>query len=163
MDLINWLAILFLLLGVIGLIVEVFVIPGFGSFGVAGILLSAWGVFLLAASPELIVKSLVWAILGTVLVAWGAFKLFKKLNLWRRISLEETQVPEEGYYSSDRSLIDHIGKNGKATTVLRPSGGIEVDGKLFNAISEGEFIEVGEAVEVIGAKSSELVVRKKRK
>ncbi|MFM7486571.1 MAG: NfeD family protein, partial [Cytophagales bacterium] len=51
-------------------------------------------------------------------------------------------------------------KKGVAHTVLRPSGKILLHGEVLDAFTRGEFIEKGEAVEVIGTEGVTLRVRK---
>ena len=52
-----------------------------------------------------------------------------------------------------------VGKKGTAATTLRPGGFVVVDGKRMAATSEGNFIESAEAVDDIGVKGNDLVVR----
>jgi len=43
---------------------------------------------------------------------------------------------------------------------LRPSGRVEINGKVYQAISRGEFVEVGETVLVSGTDENQIVVKK---
>ena len=45
-------------------------------------------------------------------------------------------------------------------TPLRPSGKMEVEGKVLDVIAEGDFAEKGEAVEIIDASVFRAVVRR---
>jgi membrane-bound serine protease (ClpP class) len=53
-----------------------------------------------------------------------------------------------------------IGRTGTAYTVLRPSGRIEIGGKIFDAIAEIGYIEKGETVRVIKDEAGQLYVVK---
>jgi membrane-bound ClpP family serine protease len=54
-----------------------------------------------------------------------------------------------------------VGKPGIVRTLLRPGGQVEVAGRPYGAVSEnGEFLQPGDAVTVVGARFGELVVRK---
>jgi len=55
-----------------------------------------------------------------------------------------------------------IGKTAKVTTDLKPSGQIEVDGQLFQALSEGDYIDKDAQVIVIGGQGSHLIVTRVR-
>jgi membrane-bound serine protease (ClpP class) len=52
------------------------------------------------------------------------------------------------------------GKRGVAETVLRPSGKILIDGQLYDAFTRGEYVERGQAVEVLSETGSSLQVKK---
>jgi len=70
---------------------------------------------------------------------------------------------DEGAASGAAEPSEHaelVGTKGTAATTLRPSGFVVIDGKRLAATSEGDFINSGEAIDVIAVKGSELVVRK---
>jgi membrane-bound serine protease (ClpP class) len=72
------------------------------------------------------------------------------------------QDSSRGFVSIDLTQKEVIGKTGIAQTVLRPSGRIEVDGRIFDAKAEIGYIEKGEAVKVIRDEAGQLyVVRNK--
>jgi membrane-bound serine protease (ClpP class) len=52
-----------------------------------------------------------------------------------------------------------LGRIGVARTLLRPSGKVEIDGRLVEVITEGGMIAAGQPVEVIQAHGSKIVVR----
>ncbi|MDI6860712.1 MAG: NfeD family protein [Caldisericia bacterium] len=52
------------------------------------------------------------------------------------------------------------GKRGKVITTLRPSGTIEIDGKRYDAISLGEFIEKDSRVKVVKIEGNKIIVEK---
>ena len=56
-----------------------------------------------------------------------------------------------------------LGMVGRALTPLRPSGKVEIDGKVLDVIAEGDFVESGEKVEVIDASVFRAVVRRHRR
>jgi membrane-bound serine protease (ClpP class) len=51
------------------------------------------------------------------------------------------------------------GKTGVAETVLRPSGKVLVDGKLYDAYTRGDYIEKGQPIEVISHEGPALKVK----
>jgi membrane-bound serine protease (ClpP class) len=51
------------------------------------------------------------------------------------------------------------GKTGRAATVLRPSGRVEVDDKIYDARASEGFIDKDEKIEVTAFWSGQLVVR----
>ncbi len=77
--------------------------------------------------------------------------------LMRRIELNNALDSSEGYVSSP-SYESKVGNRGVALTVLRPGGMVEVDGRRLDARAQGEFIEQGAEIEVIGVDGAQLVV-----
>jgi membrane-bound serine protease (ClpP class) len=53
-----------------------------------------------------------------------------------------------------------LGKEGRVHSRLRPSGRIEIEGEIYDAISRGDFIEQGEKVIVISTEGTSLKVKK---
>ena len=167
----NW-EILAFVIGIILLVVEFFIIPGFGVFGVAGIVLILGGLVLgmlpnQAFDFELVPSSQLFGALLTVILAALAgvgmvFWLTPKVNEWgafKHLTLASTQDRSQGYTSSTYSE-DMLGKTGKVHSRLRPSGKVEIEGEIYDAYSRGEFLEQGEAVEVISTEGTSLRVKK---
>jgi len=167
----NW-EILAFVIGIILLAVEFFIIPGFGVFGVAGIVLTLGGLVLgmlpnQAFDFELVPSSQLFGALLTVILAALAgvgmvFWLTPKVNEWgafKHLTLETTQDRSKGYTSSTYTE-DMLGKTGTVHSRLRPSGKVEIAGEIYDAYSRGEFLEQGEAIEVISTEGTSLRVKK---
>jgi membrane-bound serine protease (ClpP class) len=167
----NW-EILAFVIGIILLAVEFFIIPGFGVFGVAGIVLTLGGLVLgmlpnKAFDFELVPASQLFGALLTVILSSLAavgmvFWLTPKVNEWgafKHLTLASTQESSQGYTSRiyAESL---LGKTGKVHSRLRPSGRVEIAGEIYDAYSRGEFLEQGEAIEVISTEGTSLRVKK---
>jgi membrane-bound serine protease (ClpP class) len=56
-------------------------------------------------------------------------------------------------------LFHLVGKKGIATTILRPSGKVEIDGENIDAVAAYGIIEKGMTVEVLRFENSQIVVR----
>ncbi len=167
----NW-EILAFVIGIILLAVEFFVIPGFGVFGVAGIVLTLGGLVLgmlpnQAFDFELVPASQLFGALLTVILAALAavgmvFWLTPKVNEWgafKHLTLASTQDRAQGFTSSTYSK-DMLGKIGTVHSRLRPSGKVEIDGEIYDAYSRGEFLDQGESIEVISTEGTSLRVKK---
>ena len=167
----NW-EILAFVIGIILLAVEFFVIPGFGVFGVAGIVLTLGGLVLgmlpnQAFDFELVPASQLFGALLTVILAALAavgmvFWLTPKVNEWgafKHLTLASTQDRAQGFTSSTYSE-DMLGKIGTVHSRLRPSGKVEIDGEIYDAYSRGEFLDQGESIEVISTEGTSLRVKK---
>lgn len=167
----NWEIALFVI-GVLLLVLEIFVIPGFGIAGVLGIVFVLCGLaFSMLANdfldfkiskPGLLVNSffiVVSAMIFSValLVIFG--KNIMRSSVFKRLVLEDEQTAESGYTSSVPK-INLINKNGVAKTVLRPSGKIDIDGIWYEAVALDGFIEAGEPIYVEKHENYSLFVRK---
>ncbi len=104
-------------------------------------------------------------VVGIVLAIMVLIFLDKKLPdnpVWRKISLSLSLSSKEGYRSSTEDLSPYEGKQGIAKTVLRPAGKVEIEGKIIDAVTQGDFIRSGEPVVVLKAESNRIVVEKSR-
>lgn len=167
----NW-EILIFFAGIILLAVELFIIPGFGIFGVAGIVMILAGLVLGMLPNEdfnfdfVPASQLFGALLTVILAALASvglvFWLTPKINEWgafRNITLTTTQNRSEGYTSSFYSN-DLKGKTGIVHSRLRPSGKVEIEGEIYDAYSRGEFLDQGEKIIVISTEGTSLRVKK---
>lgn len=154
-----WLSILVLLLGMLALVLEVFIVPGFGVAGITGIILIAWGILLLAIDLTQATMALVVALVATVAVFFFGLKFFKKFNIWQKLTLNTRQNREAGYVAPQSELILYVGKVGKAMTPLRPSGTAEVFGQRLDVVTEGGFIPAGTTIEIVRVEGTRIVVR----
>lgn len=169
----NWeIAAFFVGLILIGL--EVFVIPGFGVAGIAGIICTVGSLifmmlgndlfnFDLVPSEEITKAALVVGsgFLGSfVLLIFFGYR-FTKTKMFERVALVTTQKRDDGYIATYYKE-NLIGKTGKAVTILRPSGRIEIDNEIYDAYTRGEYVEVGTEVIVVSQQGTSLQVRKNR-
>lgn len=166
----NWEILLFFV-GIVLLILEFFVIPGFGVAGVSGIIcIVAALTFSLVGNVGFDFSHVPTIVLGERLVIvmlaltislplamWLGKKLFES-QLFGGLALNTVQDTGEGYTIAEvgvDSLKDHIGE---AVTILRPAGKVLVDGKVYDAIAQVSYIEKGKAVRVVDYENSTLVV-----
>lgn len=171
----NWEVVLFIV-GVVLMMVEIFAIPGFGVAGVAGIIAMVTGLTLslvdnvVFEDPEftgeglgLLMKSLslvlVAALLGVILSLWTTKKLLTT-SAFSNLSLKSEQQVDKGYIAVDTEQQSLVGEPGVAHTVLRPSGRVLVNKKIYDAMSEYGFIEKGESVKIVRYESGQVYVVK---
>ena len=168
----NWEILLFIL-GIILLVLELFLIPGFGVFGILGIVFMVTGLamslvlnnffdFSVTGGEKLVQSVLI--VLGSMVVSIVLSVIFGgnilKSGLFQRLVLKDEQLSKEGYQVT-RPNIELLGKVGFAKTDLRPSGKIEIDGNWFEAVSNDGFIENGTDIVVSKIENYNLVVRRK--
>ena len=167
----NWEIFLFLI-GMIFIIIEVFVIPGFGVAGIFGLALTIGSLMLLMLNNDVfdftfVVSKDILNASGSILIAVLGFGLllffggikFTESQAFKRVMLEDTQDLNKGYIS--RKYSDKlIGKSGKAMTILRPSGKITISDKIYDATTSGEYIEKNSKIIVLSNEGSTLKVKK---
>lgn len=162
----NWEILLFII-GVILIMLEVFVIPGFGVAGISGIILVVGGLtmsllnntdfdFQHVSAVDTGRASLTVLLglgFGFTLVIWLSNKIGHKGPL-RKMALNADL--EEAV--SSPVLTRLIGKEGVAATVLRPSGKVSIDGESYDAVSDSGFIEKGTPVKVVKFENAQIYV-----
>ena len=167
----NWEIFLFLI-GMIFIIIEIFVIPGFGVAGIFGLALTIGSLMLLMLNNDVfdftfVVSKDILNASGSILIAVLGFGLllffggikFTESQVFKRVMLEDTQDLDKGYIS--RKYPDKlIGKSGKAMTILRPSGKITISDKIYDATTSGEYIEKKSKIIVLSNEGSTLKVKK---
>jgi len=149
------------------IMLEAFVIPGFGVVGISGIGIVVYGLYLLLI-PNVPVGEEVLSnatdgfmigLLGAIIGIYLLLKLMVKTKFWKQLTAPGSQKKEDGYTNSFgwESLIDQIGV---ADTDLHPSGWVRVEDKRFFMISEGDFIEKGSSVKILSVDGNRVLVKK---
>ena len=158
--------------GIILLVVEIFVLPGFGIAGVAGITLTLVSLILIMLNNDffnfefvplgdIIVATFatVGGLTGGVLLLFFGGARLTKTKAFQRIALNDTQQKSQGY--TVNTLSDTLlGKKGVAYTILRPGGKVIIDEQIYDAFTRGDYVEKGDTIEVIGNEGITLKVRK---
>ena len=155
----GWPSIFLFVFGVILLLVEAF-FPGFGIFGAGGLVAVAVSIVLAAVSATAGLIMLRVSFLVSGIMGYVAFKFFQRRGTLRRFILLEAATRDQGY-SSSSNYKQLVGEAGKTVTPMRPSGIVEIGGKRFDVVTQGEFIEADVPVEVIDVEGWRIVVRKK--
>jgi membrane-bound serine protease (ClpP class) len=160
-------------LGLVLLILEIFIIPGFGVTGIAGIILIVGSLVLSMQGfvlpdfqwqRDLFRRNLLVVGISTVssIVIFGvlAYSL-PQIKLFSRLTLQTAQNADEGFTVQERTEENRLlGKRGLTVTKLRPVGKAEIGEELLFVETEGEFVESGQEVEVIEVSGNRIVVRK---
>ena len=161
------LEIILFLVGIVLLLIEIFVLPGFGVAGISGIVLILGGIYLsLIGALEHITGTelsnaamqLGAAVIATVLGGALIIRYGPSTGIWRKISLESEETREEGYVSQ-KDYSAYVGKRGIAISSLRPAGVGLFDQERLDVVTEGEFIEKDTPIQIIRVEGYRLVVR----
>lgn len=153
-------AFLLLLLGLIFLVLEFF-IPSGGALAVlcALSLLAAIVVgFMAGPWTGLSIMVLEGVIVPAALAA--AVKWWPETPIGRLILIPRPQSPDEVLPETENYRLQNlVGKRGTARGTMLPSGLVVIEGRTYDAVSEGKPIEAGETVLVVAISTQRLVVR----
>ena len=174
----GWLEVILFMMGLLFIAAEMFVIPGFGIAGISGIVLTLGSLvmasrrFLLPTGPEDM------ASLGVdVLTVGGAFVGFvvallllanyigeipglSRLTLKPQVALEGSGVQ----VAAPNAIVPgwqqvNVGDVGTTVSPLRPSGKMEFGEAMVDVVTEGDFVDAGCEVKVIGKQGARVIVR----
>lgn len=167
----NWELLVFIA-GIILIILEVFVIPGFGVAGVSGIVLVVVGLVLSLlnnvafdfsmVSFDSILEATFVVIIAIFAAIILAFLGVKKVLSSPRfgITLNTEVDSKSGFVAVDMQKNQLVAREGIAISILRPAGKIEIDNKVYDAVSEDSYINKGDKVVVVRQLNNQLQVRK---
>ena len=162
----GWGELLLALGGVVLLLLEFLVIPGFGIAGILGIvaLLAALVMSVVGsgATPEFFMLAagrIVVSLLVAVLASFLMLRFMPRTPFGRRLILDTELGGGQEYGSAPESNVNWLGKRGRTTSPLRPAGIADIEGTRLDVVSEGELIEPGTPVEVTRVDGNRIVVR----
>lgn len=166
----NW-EILVFFIGVVLIIVEVFIIPGFGVAGVSAILLMLSGLVLTMVRNihfdfegipttewNNALASVLFAMIGLGVVFYFFSTHLINSKFFQRIVLSDVinaKVPIQGEQAASSAA---IGSTGTTHTALRPMGKIRINGTTFEAKTYGEMIDQGAEIKVLSIENGYLIV-----
>jgi len=166
---IEWVAVF--ALGVILIGLELFVFPGTLALGLTGSLLVLVSIFMAATdfypgmpmvpslpALELPVRNLGLAALLTGAGIWALSTILPKTPAYHVLVSQATSgTVTDTLRTRERS--SQLGLEGVALSVLRPGGKAQFGDEVLDVIAEGEMIERGTHVQIVGHSSREAVVR----
>lgn len=161
----NWEIVVFIL-GTGLLLVEIFVLPGFGVAGAGGIILIVTGLTFAMIDNELVINGgdydlrplirplaivLVSLTLSLYLSVYLALRLYPT-RMFSRIALRTKLTEKEGFVGVETSsLAFAVGKTVYAATDLHPVGMVEIEGRRYQAKMNYGFAVKGETVKITRA------------
>ena len=170
----NWLEIMLFLGGICCVLLEIFVIPGFGVFGLGGGLMIIVSLVLASQTfvlprttgqfAELRDSILVVAVAAVGMIAAGAMirRYLPSTPLFNRVMLNPLNEEELARRTEREAIVDWhhlLGTRGTTTTQLTPSGKAHFGDELVDVIAEGEVIDRARAIEVVEVHGNRVLVR----
>ncbi|MDE6328304.1 MAG: nodulation protein NfeD [Duncaniella sp.] len=166
-----WIIMLFVA-GLVLILLELFVVPGFGVTGIAGIICVCLSIIF--GLIENYTFTLSHADVGSVWMSLGIF--FSGLVLaiaaiwyltsshgpkWvrRHTDLTAELKVSDGFVGVDMSPARYIGSEGAAVTDMRPAGKVMIGDTMLDAVAVAGFIHAGTRVRVIKYENAQIYVR----
>jgi membrane-bound serine protease (ClpP class) len=157
----NGFVIVLALLGLLGILWELHVVPGHGLPGIlgAGVLLVAvlwaFGLPFLFVGIETVATAIVLTVIAFTMTVRAVPQ-----NAWaHRLALAAAQGPE---YVASGDYRELRGRLGTAVSYLRPAGIASIDGRRVDVLTEGEFIAQGTPVRVVRVEGARIFVEPDR-
>ena len=156
---VSWVSIALTIVG-LGLLVLEMYEPGFGIFGVLGII--SFVACILVTAKTLMQGIMLTAFFFVIVIAMIVifFTMVSRNRFPKKLILQESTSAELGF-SGTEDMQYLLGKSGIVVSTCRPAGNVDFDGVKLDVVTRGEFIEKGKKVEVIEIEGSRIVVRVK--
>lgn len=157
-----WVPLIFVV-GLALIVLEVFVIPGFGITGILGFILMVGSIFyVFFERTDDINMALLWlsvSVILTSVLAILATIFLPKSAPFQRFALSTVMSTDLGYHSSGvEDFESFLGKTGVALTPLRPAGTARIDNKRLDVVTVGDFIPQNSPIKVAEVEGSKISV-----
>jgi membrane-bound serine protease (ClpP class) len=169
----DWIDLVLVLVGAALLLVEFFVLPGFGIAGVAGVACLIAGLVLSFMLSDFELPKYEWqydrledagvamvtAAVSLSLFFLAAWKFLPRTPAYRRLILTSAQEDALGYVvQTEEDEEGAIGLKGVALTMLRPAGRARFGDRTIQVVSRAQYIEKGQPVVVVQVEGNRYVV-----
>lgn len=179
----NWVEVLLFTAGLLLLMVEIFVLPGFGIAGTLGIICMLAGIFgMLIKNPpgrlpwpetqldwQLFVNGilgLAFGFAGFIFLAWLFAKYLPKLQFLSGLILIPTAAKRGTEFevsmttpAESKAISVNVGDVGEVVSTLRPTGKAKFGDAVVDVVAEGNFLDKGTKVEIIEIYGNRVVVK----
>jgi membrane-bound serine protease (ClpP class) len=169
LDLASILDIILFVAGIVLILLEIFVIPGFGVTGILGIICIIASLFLALIGGgnlpfidghqiSVAIIQLASALAAALVLLIILARYLPKSTIFNKLVLSHEENSAKGFVSS-KSLSELIGKEGKALTTLRPAGMADFNGDKIDVVADGDYVQQGSRLKVLRVEGSKVVVR----
>ena len=170
----GWLEVICFAMGILFIGAEIFVIPGFGVAGIAGLALTLGSLVMASRRFTMPGGDADWTALGNdIFIVVGAFAGFlivaavlasymgsipilNRLTLQAEVESSGADVITDNMPSWQRV---QIGQTGTTVSPLNPGGRVQVEEMMVDVVTEGDYVESGQPVRVIAKQGARVVVR----
>lgn len=172
---VEWLEVLLIVGGIVCLLVEIFLLPGFGVFGVTGLAMLAIGLVLAG-------QTFVWPTndyqrgklvqgfgqIGLVIFTLLALAILFRKQIanspfvrWLVLSPPPAAIDRDKKHEVEEEIRAFIGWQGVTTSRCNPYGRAMIGDRIWNVVCEEGWIDEEAEIVVVGGKEQQLVVRRK--
>ncbi len=149
---------LLIALGLVLIVVEVYVVPGFNVVGIFGFLSIIFGIGYTFSTYGL--TGGVVATLATLGLGSAMFYVLWRSGAWNQFVLSSNLAPDRVLTeATEQARNRYLGQIGVAVTPLRPTGVALIEGDRIEVVTEGEFIATGSRVRVVAMDRRRFFVR----
>ena len=150
---------LLIFIGGIALIGLEMFIPG-GIVGTVGVVTLVYAIIYVNKSTYYIAFILIISLILAVILYYVNRNVFhKKLMFLDRLVLNDSISTKDGYVASE-SRLELLGQKLIAYTDLRPAGVAVLENEKLDVVTDGDFVEKGNKIEVIRVEGMRIVVKK---
>jgi membrane-bound serine protease (ClpP class) len=168
----DWIDAALVVAGIVLLLTEIFVIPGFGIVGAAGIVCIVAGVLMSLTFTGFTLPQYSWeyerlheaaftvSLTAVLLVAFVfiTWRLLPRTPIYGHLVMGEEQLAAKGYTVQGEEARAAIGLRGIATSLVRPAGRGRFGDKTLQVVSLGEYIEPGTPIVIVEVDGNRYVV-----
>lgn len=101
--------------------------------------------------------NMVFGVVGAGVLSMVLVRYLPRTSLFSPLVLTATSAGEQVAFDSPENL---VGETGQTISLLRPSGRVEVEGTVVDAMSMGEYLEPGVQVKLTDFRNGQYIVRK---
>lgn len=179
----NWVEVALFIAGIILLLIEFLILPGFGIAGITGIVFIFAGLFgMLVKNPP---NKLPWpessvdwiyfsqgvfglsmGFVGFIILAWLLSKYLPKIPFLGGLILVPVTAKQNYQMRVSMTTLPesktagvNIGDTGEVISTLRPTGKARFGDAIVDVVAQGGFLNIGTRVEIIGIHGNRVVVK----
>ena len=167
----DWIDMLLVAVGLALIAIEIFALPGFGIFGLTGIVSLLVGLYLTLTNVPIPEYSwdfdrlrdagitMIVAMLSYTVLAVALWQLLPRTRMYTGLVLTDAMNNELGYVITPEFEPDSaIGQEGKALSMLRPAGRGRFGDKTYSVVTRGDYIEAGAPIRIVEVRGNRYVV-----
>ncbi|SDQ49567.1 NfeD-like C-terminal, partner-binding [Virgibacillus subterraneus] len=102
-----------------------------------------------------------YAVIGVLLGGFSSLfflKVFKRRDMWSKLTLVDQLTKEAGYNSMNEEYEQLLNEEGKTVSNLRPVGTVRIKNKNYSAISNGQWIPENTKIKVVDVDGTRILV-----
>ena len=179
----NWVEVALFVLGILLLLVEFLILPGFGIAGFSGIICIFAGLFgmLIKNPPDKLpwpqdaiawsdftwgVVGLSMGFVGFIVLAWLLSKYLPRIQFLSGLILAPAVPRQSGEIPlsmttppESKTVSVNLGDAGEVVSILRPTGKAKFGDAIVDVVAEAEFLDKGTKVEIIEIHGNRVIVK----